>query len=58
MVATISDKDKSKRALIAEFARLGFKIFATEGTAKALEQYGVNVQVVKKLKEGSPTSSI
>jgi len=55
MVATISDKDKSEAVpLIAEFARLGFKIFATEGTAKALEQYGVNVQVVKKLKEGSP----
>jgi carbamoyl-phosphate synthase large subunit len=55
MVATVSDKDKTEAIpVIAEFARLGFKITATEGTAQALEEYGVKVQRVKKLKEGSP----
>lgn len=55
MVATVADKDKAEAIpVIAEFAARGFKIIATEGTARALEQYGVAVERVKKLKEGSP----
>ena len=33
---------------------MGFKIIATEGTAAALKDYGIEVETVKKLKEGSP----
>ncbi|MCS7116163.1 MAG: carbamoyl-phosphate synthase large subunit [Nitrososphaerales archaeon] len=33
---------------------LGFEILATEGTAKALMEVGVEVKVVKKVSEGSP----
>ncbi len=55
MVVTVSDKDKGEAIpVIAEFAERGFKIIATEGTARALRNHGIEVQTVKKLKEGSP----
>jgi len=55
MVATIADRDKAEIIpLIADFGRMGFKIIATEGTAVALQKYGIEVETVKKIKEGSP----
>ncbi|KUG02960.1 carbamoyl-phosphate synthase large chain [hydrocarbon metagenome] len=55
IVATIAERDKSEAIpLLVEFARMGFKITATEGTAKALQFVGIEVQTVKKIKEGSP----
>jgi carbamoyl-phosphate synthase large subunit len=57
ILATIADKDK-KEAIdyIKDFAELGFKIAATEGTAAALKEKGLEVDIVKKLGEGSPNS--
>jgi len=39
---------------LAELAREGFRLFATEGTAKALEKLGVPVETVAKVGEGTP----
>ncbi|MDD3363781.1 MAG: carbamoyl-phosphate synthase large subunit [Syntrophomonas sp.] len=55
IVATIADKDKEEALPILKgFADLGFKLIATEGTAQALEKVGIEVETVKKIKEGSP----
>jgi carbamoyl-phosphate synthase large subunit len=55
IVVTVADKDKSEAVeLMSGFARLGYKIVATGGTAKALEEAGLRVNRVHKLSEGSP----
>ncbi len=55
IVATIADRDKAEAMpLLQGFAKLGFKLIATEGTAKALQRLGVSVEKVKKLGEGNP----
>lgn len=55
IVATIADKDKEEAVpIIKGFADMGFKLAATEGTAAALEEAGIEVEKVKKIKEGSP----
>jgi carbamoyl-phosphate synthase large subunit len=57
ILATIADKDKEEAVkYIKDFAKLGFKIAATEGTAAALSDVGLEVDIVKKLGEGSPDS--
>lgn len=53
MLITVSDKDKVEAFAIArDFAELGFKIYATIGTAHFLQRQGIKAQVVKKLHEG------
>ncbi|MDI3534898.1 MAG: carbamoyl-phosphate synthase large subunit [Thermosediminibacterales bacterium] len=55
ILATIADKDKGEAVpIIKRFKELGFDIYATEGTAAALEKAGVEVIKVKKIREGSP----
>lgn len=55
LIATVADKDKEEAVqLIQGFYHLGYKIMATGGTAKALEQAGIPAERVNKLKEGSP----
>ncbi len=55
IVATIAERDKPEAIpLLTEFGRMGFKITATEGTARALREQGIEVETVKKIKEGSP----
>lgn len=55
IVATIADKDKEEAVEIFRgFARLGYKIIATGGTADAFEAAGLAVTRVNKLSEGSP----
>ncbi len=55
IVATIADKDKEEAIpILRKFAEMGFKLVATEGTAEALKKSGIEVEIVKKLKEGSP----
>lgn len=55
ILATIADRDKEEAVeLIKKFWQLGFKIYATGGTAKSLEAVGVPVEVVNKVEEGSP----
>jgi carbamoyl-phosphate synthase large subunit len=55
IVATVADKDKDEAVeIFSGFYRLGYKIIATGGTAKALEAAGIPVTTVNKLSEGSP----
>ncbi|WP_040948469.1 carbamoyl-phosphate synthase large subunit [Gorillibacterium massiliense] len=55
IIATVADKDKEEAAeILRGFDELGYKIVATGGTAQALQEAGLRVNVVKKLSEGSP----
>jgi carbamoyl-phosphate synthase large subunit len=53
----ISVKNKDKRAIIfiaKKLSDFGFQIMATRGTAKALSQNGIPVEVISKVHEGRP----
>ncbi|SDC48633.1 carbamoyl-phosphate synthase large subunit [Candidatus Frackibacter sp. WG12] len=55
ILATIADKDKEEAiSLIKRFAELGFNIIATKGTAKKLQEAGIEAEAVNKISEGSP----
>jgi carbamoyl-phosphate synthase large subunit len=55
VLATIADKDKEEAwPILRGFAELGFRIAATEGTARFLRQRGLAVTVVNKLAQGTP----
>jgi carbamoyl-phosphate synthase large subunit len=52
---SVNDPDKPAAADLARrYMELGFKIIATEGTANVLEQSGLAVERVFKVKEGRP----
>jgi carbamoyl-phosphate synthase large subunit len=52
---SVTDRDKPAAVPIAQrFSELGFRIVATHGTADALEQAGLVVDRVYKVKEGRP----
>ncbi|MCQ2417109.1 MAG: carbamoyl-phosphate synthase large subunit [Oscillospiraceae bacterium] len=53
VLLTVCDADKPDIAEIGRmFAKLGFLLYATGGTAKALMRAGLDVKVLKKLHEG------
>ncbi|MFC4768434.1 carbamoyl-phosphate synthase large subunit [Effusibacillus consociatus] len=55
IIATVADKDKQEALdILRGYAELGFKITATGGTARFLQEQGIPVEAVKKLSEGSP----
>ncbi|WAH35509.1 carbamoyl-phosphate synthase large subunit [Alicyclobacillus dauci] len=55
VLATVADKDKDEAfPLLREFSRLGYRLAATEGTAKYLRERGLDVRVVNKLAQGTP----
>lgn len=57
VLISLSDKvNLSEQAIEIgkEFEKLGFKIYATEGTAKFYENAGVKCEVVHKINEGRP----
>jgi carbamoyl-phosphate synthase large subunit len=55
MIATIADMDKSRALpVIEKFSKMGFKIYATRGTALFLIANGVDAQSVAKISQGSP----
>ncbi|WP_337098647.1 carbamoyl-phosphate synthase large subunit [Paenibacillus sp. YIM B09110] len=55
IIATVADKDKEEATeLLRGFYNIGYKIYATGGTATALEEAGLVVTHVNKLSEGSP----
>ena len=55
VLATIADKDKRDfLPLLSYLYDLGFEIYATSGTSKALETFGVPTQKVPKIGEGRP----
>jgi carbamoyl-phosphate synthase large subunit len=53
---SIADRDKSEAiAIIEKFSSLGYKLYATEGTAAMIESTGLPVTMIsKKLSEGHP----
>ena len=53
---SIADRDKPEALpIIREFSRLGYKLYATEGTAAMIEAVGLPVKMIsKKLSEGHP----
>jgi carbamoyl-phosphate synthase large subunit len=54
---TVNDHDKEAVVELAQrYVNLGFKIVATEGTAKVLEHAGMTVERVFKVKEGRPNA--
>ncbi|OAB33881.1 carbamoyl-phosphate synthase large subunit [Paenibacillus glacialis] len=55
IIATVADKDKAEAVeLLTGFKRLGYKIYATGGTAEALNEAGLDVTTVQKLSDGTP----
>ncbi|MDN5332461.1 MAG: carbamoyl-phosphate synthase large subunit [Tepidanaerobacteraceae bacterium] len=55
ILVTVADRDKPEAVrLMRGFKNLGFEIYATKGTAKALKEAGIDAKVVNKLEEGSP----
>jgi hypothetical protein len=55
MIMTVRDEDKEEVVEIARrFEAVGYKIFATTGTAKVLNENGVKAYRVKKLEQESP----
>ncbi len=53
----ISVRDKDKRAVVfiaKKLEDLGFRVYATSGTAAALEKNGIKVKVMPKITEGRP----
>ncbi|MBR3697505.1 MAG: carbamoyl-phosphate synthase large subunit [Clostridia bacterium] len=53
ILITVRDKDKEEMLEVAQkFDKKGFKIFATKGTAKFLEENGIKAKVVEKIWEG------
>ena len=55
MIMTVRDEDKAEAAGIAKrFEALGYNIFATKGTAKALMDADVQVRMTRKIEQESP----
>jgi carbamoyl-phosphate synthase large subunit len=55
VLATIADPDKQESLpIIRNFAALGYKLFATQGTAMFLKENGLDVTTVMKISEGTP----
>ncbi|MEB3293168.1 MAG: carbamoyl-phosphate synthase large subunit [Synechococcales bacterium] len=53
----VSTNDRDKQAVVPvvqDFINLGFKIVATSGTRKVLQEHGLEVELVYKLHEGRP----
>ena len=56
IVMTLADKDKQDGIDIAQrFERLGYKIYASRGTAKVLKENGVHAIQVNKIGQEAPT---
>ncbi len=55
MIITVRDEDKPEMVEVARrFQKIGYKIFATKGTAKVLNQNGVKALKVNKIEQESP----
>ena len=55
MIITVRDEDKEEAVEIARrFEALGYNIFATKGTARALMEADVQVRMTRKIEQESP----
>ena len=56
---TVRDSDKAEIGEIAKkYYDLGFKIYATEGTSKVLNKYGIDAVGVKKIHESDRNNTL
>ncbi|MCL1856030.1 MAG: carbamoyl-phosphate synthase large subunit [Kiritimatiellaeota bacterium] len=56
ILISLSEKTESAAAAAKEFSDLGFKVYATEGTATFLRANGIATEVIAKIKEGRPNA--
>ena len=55
MIMTVRDEDKDEAVEIGKrFEKIGYKIFATKGTAEALTEAGVKAIAVNKIEQNTP----
>jgi len=55
VLLTVANRDKAELPLVAaRIHALGFRILATEGTHRFLDEHGVPSELIKKLHEGRP----
>ncbi|MFO7952768.1 MAG: carbamoyl-phosphate synthase large subunit [Bacillota bacterium] len=55
ILITVADHDKPQAVELARgLVRMGFRLLATSGTAAALKGGGIEVEEVKRIREGSP----
>jgi carbamoyl-phosphate synthase large subunit len=55
LLATIANHDKAESLdVIRSFVRIGYEVYATEGTARFLREHGVTAAPVMKIREGAP----
>ena len=54
ILVSLSEKPDDAADAVFALAKIGFKVLATEGTAKWLEDHGVKAQVIAKIGEGRP----
>jgi carbamoyl-phosphate synthase large subunit len=55
VLVTVSDPDKQESLqIVRHFERLGFKIMATSGTCRFLNEDGVRAKLIDKMHEGRP----
>ncbi len=55
LIMTVRDEDKEEAAVLARrFEVLGYRIYATKGTARALLEADVSVRLTRKLEQESP----
>jgi carbamoyl-phosphate synthase large subunit len=55
VLLTVNDEEKSKLPPLARrISKLGFNIYATEGTSRLLQEHGIPNTPIKKLHEGRP----
>ena len=56
IIATISDQDKQEALpILRRYDTLGYKIYATAGTARFLRQNGIEAEEANKIREGGRT---
>ncbi|MCG7334117.1 carbamoyl-phosphate synthase large subunit [Sporosarcina sp. ACRSM] len=56
VLVTVSNKDKEEMVGIAKrFTDIGYRLLATEGTAKAFQEAGIEVETVGKIGSAGPT---
>jgi carbamoyl-phosphate synthase large subunit len=55
LLTTLANHNKEEGApIIKGFYDMGYKIYATEGTARVLSEHGVECEVVRKIREEEP----
>jgi carbamoyl-phosphate synthase large subunit len=55
VLVTLADHNKEEAAPIVKgFFEMGYKVYATQGTARVLESHGVECEVVRRIREDEP----